>query len=435
MNFPNGRNKALKVTTSIETCRVLVAQKFSGSDYREWKNSDFIKLSAQIRRNTKVHISENTLKRFFGKLKSPEDYQPQKATRDALAVYIGYADWKEFDLQEIKIKKQIENSGGYISEKSSIKSTSYKSHFARSVSISLKISIGILIIFSSIFIYRYGSRFFSSRNVRLLCINAKGHSPHSALFKLHSQNSKNIQPNQFEIDFKNWKKGISKWKESTISCYYEKPGVYYPVLYQKGVAIDSTQVMLFSKGWEVTIQVQNDTLRLYPIIQSAQGLSHPSNITSQNVQSAGVDTMKTFFTNFSYVKEDSISADNISLEAYIEASKSRPGVRCSQADITIYGSKNSHYFSLMRPECISWTYYKFGEIIKNGKNDDLSEFGHDMVKKRKLNVEIYEQKVSIYLDNNLIFRTKYTKPIGKFMGLNFMFGGIGRIEKVAVKGL
>lgn len=418
MNTNHGQDPTSKNTTSIEACCLYVARKLNGRDYREWKNADYVNLSAQIRRNTKVHISENTLKRFFGKLKTPDDYQPQRATRDALAIYIGYTDWDDFEAQEnIKpIPASLSTSRiGYFAKKSWL----------------IVVCLIIFVLAGTLF-YRYNSG--SPNNVSLFCTNATGHSPHSALFKLRSKDNNPIKLTEYQIDFKNWKKGKDRWKDSTISCYYEKAGVYYPILYHNGIAIDSTQVVLLSKGWEVTVQAQHDTLRLYPILQSDQDLSQPPIVSIQNIHSAGVDTVKTFFTNFSYVKPDNISADNLRIEADIQASQSRPGVRCSQADITIYGKENAHYFSLMKPECISWSYYKFGEIIKNGKNDDLSEFGHDMVQKRKLRVDILQQQVHIYLDNKLIFNTTYTKSIGQFMGLNFMFGGIGRIENVVVNG-
>lgn len=434
MNTNHGQDPTSKKATSIEACCLYVAQKLNGRDYSTWKNADYINLSAQIRRNTKVHISENTLKRFFGKLKTPADYQPQKATRDALAVFIGYTDWDDFESKE-NTKQQIDVKEEPYIGVSPEQTSPPTDNTSRTTKKSLFVAVCLIFFLAAgIFFYRSNSSYSSPPNVNLFCTNPTGHSPHSAIFKLRSKDGTPIKLNEYQIDFKNWRGGKDHWKDSTISCYYEKAGVYYPKLYHNGTAIDSTQVVLLSKGWEVSVQAQQDTLRLYPILQSDQHLAQPPTISMQNVYSAGVDTMKTFFTNFSYIKPENISADNIRIEADIQASQSRPGVRCSQADIIIYGKQNAHYFSLMKPECISWSYYKFGEILKLGKNEDLSKFGHDMVQKRRLRVDIIEQHVHIYLDNNLIFNTKYTKAIGQFMGLNFMFGGIGRIENVVVKG-
>lgn len=81
----------------LDICCKKVAVKVGKKDISEWKNSDFIKLSELLHDQTKVTLSDHTLKRIFGKLKTSTRYFPQKATRDALAQFIGYRDWHEFE--------------------------------------------------------------------------------------------------------------------------------------------------------------------------------------------------------------------------------------------------------------------------------------------------------------------------------------------------
>ena len=73
-----------------------IADKFGKPVFAEWTNGDYIRLSSILLHATSVQISPNTLKRIFGKLKTPERYYPQKATRDALVQYLGYGDWDLF---------------------------------------------------------------------------------------------------------------------------------------------------------------------------------------------------------------------------------------------------------------------------------------------------------------------------------------------------
>lgn len=61
-----------------------MAIKVGQKDISEWKNSDFINLGRQLHEQTKINLSEHTLKWIFGKLKTSSRYFPQKATRDAM---------------------------------------------------------------------------------------------------------------------------------------------------------------------------------------------------------------------------------------------------------------------------------------------------------------------------------------------------------------
>ena len=80
----------------LEICCRYVGEKYGHPVISGWTNRDYIILSGVLSRQTDVKISPNTLKRIFGKLKTPERYYPQKATRDTLARYAGYANWESF---------------------------------------------------------------------------------------------------------------------------------------------------------------------------------------------------------------------------------------------------------------------------------------------------------------------------------------------------
>lgn len=421
MNTTQRHDSISKKWNSIEACCLYVAEKLNKGKYQEWKNADYINLSAQIRRSTKVHISENTLKRFFGKLKTPEDYLPQKATRDALAIYIGFENWEDFESSVVPVQNST------LEEESKKRITFLNKNWIAPI-------VGITVLLLLCFSYFYFI-FEPSEKAELYYKESKAYSPHSAIFKLRSTDGTALKLNEYHIEFRGWRNPKVQWKDHTISYYYEMPGVYYPVLFHNNRAIDTATVTLLSKGWEVTAQMQNDTLRLYPILHADSPEINPPTVHINDLHNAGVDTLKSFFVNYAFVKPRKLSADNFSIEAFVEASKSRPGVRCSQVDLTIYAAKGSHYFSLTKPECITWSYFKFGENIKTGKNEDLAIFGHDLSKGGKIRMEVHKQVVTIWLDQKQIFKTRYKQPIGQFKGINFMFGGLGKVNNVVLKEL
>ena len=97
----NGQGNASALDL-LDHCCQLVADTYGKPDSSEWTNGDFIRLSHILYKKTQVQISPNTLKRIFGKIKTDARYYPQKATRDALAQYVGFADWDRFTLSQPK---------------------------------------------------------------------------------------------------------------------------------------------------------------------------------------------------------------------------------------------------------------------------------------------------------------------------------------------
>ncbi len=404
----------------LDICCQKVAEKSGQESIADWKNSNYVKLSGLLRRETKVNLSENTLKRIFGKLKTSTRYYPQKATRDALAQFIGYRDWYEFELlHPVTLEKTTAIPEQIVQPVPEVKKEEEKSYTPY---------IGILILlilFAGGLFYFYSLDDGPVSNVKLQCINPDGQSPHSAIFKLQTSGILPDAASSFAIDFADGKPRRSSFKDTLINHYYETPGRYFPVLYHKNTRIDTASVYLQSDGWSIIATMEHDTSRVYPIVSEGQSTISDHYVPTKEVFNAGVDTSKTFFVAFAHVKPTNISADNFEFSARIKTSANRPGVRCSQATISIYGEHDNHAFSIIRPECAAWTSFKFSEVRRDGEKTDLRELGHDLRKGGHLRLRIEQKNVHIYIDDREIFKTKYTKPIGKFMGITISFAGIG----------
>ncbi|WP_316826351.1 hypothetical protein [Pedobacter miscanthi] len=403
----------------LDICCKKVADQVGEKSISEWKNSDYIKLSGLLYRKTKVHLSENTLKRVFGKLKKPTRYYPQKATRDALAQFIGFRDWYEFELLH-PLTEKADLTATPVKVDSKPKETSNKKknyiYFALSVIIMTVIGICFFINHKDEVI-----------NVKLTCLNPEGKSPHSAIFKLKVNGKLTDDRANFTVDFADNKPKRSNFSDTIVNHYYETPGRYFPILYYKNTIIDTAYVYLKSKGWDIIATMQHDTTRVYPILRKHTN-TLDSHVTTSALLDAGIDTSKTFFVSFANVKPTHISADNFEFYADITTSAERPGVRCSQVDIVVFGENDSHYLSIIKPECTAWVSYKFSEIAKSGAKDDLRKFGDDLTGGGRVKLRIENQHVIVFIDNKEIFKTKYHTPIGKLMGFKIVFAGIGSFK-------
>lgn len=405
----------------LDICCQKIAEEVGNKQVSDWTNSDYVRLSGLLQRKTKVQLSESTLKRIFGKSKTSTRYYPQKATRDALAQFVGCRDWYEFELRnEVSNEKTSPN----------IK----ESRFPRKwlwygISLISALVIGFLMFRATPISDQRINK------VKLYCLNPEGQTPHSAIFKLKTEGELPDSLSLFTVSFGDSRARRADFRDSLVNHYYEVPGRYYPVLYHQKRILDTGYVYLQTQGWTATASVQNDTTRVYPILGNHFRPNKPIKISTKEAFRAGIDTNRTFFIAFANVKPTQISGDNFELSGRFTTSPIRAGVRCSQVDIFIYGEKNKHNFGLIKPECSAWISYQFSENSKEGQKYDLRPLGHDLTNGANVNLKVVHQKVSLMVNDKEVFTTKYNKPIGKIMGVKILFAGIGQFESFRLSDL
>ncbi|ATL46433.1 hypothetical protein COR50_04165 [Chitinophaga caeni] len=81
----------------ISHCLELIEKQFDHGDSREWSQYDFEKLGNDIQEKTGVVLSVSTLKRLYGRVKY--ESAPSLSTLNALANYLGSADWRAFKIK------------------------------------------------------------------------------------------------------------------------------------------------------------------------------------------------------------------------------------------------------------------------------------------------------------------------------------------------
>lgn len=419
--------KKLSRKELMDSCCQQVASKISKKEISSWTNSDYVQLSSFIKKKTKIHLNENTLKRIFGKLKTPEDYAPQKATLDALAQFLDYRDWYEFEF----------------SQKSQLLPAHTKSVTAETNPTGTKISANKWLIFiitifivgaTSALLYK-GDFSLGPTTASLLCINPEGTTPHSALFTVKSPSDIDFDDNNLIIDFADHRKKRVVYSDSIMSHYYEIPGRFFPKLLLNNKVIDTASVYAKTNGWVAVAEIWNDTLRVFPVSNQIALTNALAYVGVNEVYNAGIDTNKTFLVNFCNVKPSNVSGDNFQLTTTVITSVNRPGVRCSQLDVTIFGEKDTHFLNLIKPECVSWSSYKFSEKFKNGDKSDLRSLGIDLTDGGELKLTITDKKVVLGVNGKIILRTAYQKAIGKVMGLKIAFAGIGTFSNLKLTDL
>jgi len=431
----NGQDKASSLDL-LDHCCQLVANTYGKPDSSEWTNSDFIRLSNILYKKTQVQISPNTLKRIFGKIKTDARYYPQKATRDALAQYVGFGDWGKFintqPEQAVRVPQRPDIQP-VILPPVDVPLPQLRARKSPVWKVLLPIFTLLVVALAA---WR-GFVFWQNKEtvLTLFCKNPEGDNPHSAVFVLRNFDAVAELTNDYTIEFGDNHKIQLNAKDSIYSHYYEVPGRYFAVLKKAGAALDTVPVFLHTNGWTATANMMYDTTRVYPIDPPGLFANGYNSISAPEIARAGVDTNRTFFVDFINTHLTGIDGDNFELLVDVKASPPRPGVRCSQVRLTVYGDSSNHMVDIMKPGCVHWSKLQFSELRKDGRSEGPDFLGADLTAGGTIVMKVENRRATLVINGREAYKNTYQKPLRHIYGLDIMFAGIGTVRSVRLKDL
>ncbi|MFT3933633.1 MAG: hypothetical protein QM726_08475 [Chitinophagaceae bacterium] len=424
----------------LEICCRLVAEKFGKLPISSWTNSDYMRLSGILTRNTSITLSPSTLKRIFGKLKTPERYYPQKATRDALASYAGYKTWEEL----VAHYRPAEEPASTIHEKQETAATNDVAVSAVNTAPTLQqpgrqskssnriiLFTCLLMIPSILILYKYvwqRPTLPDATNITFSCLNPEGETPHTANFVCRLQAGVD-ETKSWSVDYGDGRRLEALGGRQAFSHYYETPGRFYSILKYGSTPIDTAVIYLRTSGWSATGTMPRDTTRVYPIETSLlTGKSATLGADIMQILHSGIDTSNTFFIGFDNIMPTNIDGDNFELSTNVITSAQRPGVRCSQVGIVVYGEQSKHSFRIIRPGCEQWLHLRLSEQYNEGSEPNLSFLDADLSKGGNIKFTVLNKKASIYINDKLVYTGNYSFPLKKVYGVSIVFSGVGAIR-------
>jgi hypothetical protein len=178
-----------------------------------------------------------------------------------------------------------------------------------------------------------------------------------------------------------------------------------------------------------------DTTRVYPI--DARGLfaNGFNSISTREIARAGVDTNRTFFVDFINTQLTGIDGDNFELLVDVKTSPPRPGVRCSQVRLTVYGDSSSHMVDIMKPGCVHWSKLQFSELRKDGRSEGPDFLGADLTAGGTVVIKVVNRRATLLINGREAYKNTYQKALRQIYGLDIMFAGIGTVRSVRLRDL
>jgi hypothetical protein len=307
----------------ISKCLRLIEQKVNRGSSKDWTFENYKRLQKLILEASGINLSTHTLERLYGKLKTHKEYKPQAETKNALAIFLGYADWDTFKIENPISPDELE--GALKQQLSSVRSLSPEANRKRRRIIYL-IVMGIVIGTTvGLMVLNRKSSSTSSTTIKFEAVNAFGTVPHSVKF-LYDLSK--LEGNNFTILFPKGGDTVKIVKPQTFTYKpFLSPGHHVAYLLSDKKIIAGADVYIQTQGW---------TGRYF--VKHPDDASEKTEITDNFLRSDGrlytpysffPDSIKRadrYFISYLNIRDYRVDGDNLSFETRFR-NASRPGIQ------------------------------------------------------------------------------------------------------------
>jgi hypothetical protein len=401
----------------LKKCLELIEDKLGWGDSREWTNGQYGMLSEMIEGVSGILISISTLKRVFGKAKTNSFYNPQLATKNALAIFLGFRNWEDFFINHQNVAFSVEEKDIEVVEAKSAHETN---RWKRAFFVSIFISIGVLGYFV---IKKYSLQ--EDYKPRIAGRYTYGKAPLTTAF--YYDISK-LKGDNYYLEIDPRKIPLSKGLNYT-SVKFTDPGYFKVKLMSEGEELSVINVHALSDGWYCQLGSpsfnDNYVVANTNILADGKLFISPALIAQQ-----GADTTQEYWVKYRNIKDFNCEADNCTLEAKIQNSKLSGGPSCYDAELEIVAENDFSIFRFVEEGCSRWAYAEISEVILDGNFNNLEAITTDLSSPKIVKLELKNKVGTIYFDDKPVYKLSYRKPLGKLKGIGFTFKGSGRVDDV-----
>jgi hypothetical protein len=403
----------MKNSQLLEICLRLIEEKFGEGSYTEWTKRYYIQLAEDISECSKINISYNTIIRLYERIgKTEEGYAPHKATLDALAIYLGYSDWKAFSIDKqdkkpvIKVNKE--------------KITGLLSRLKKVLVFGLIFMLSVILFY---FIHHYYSK-------EIIVFETKGSVsqgvPHTATFYIDLTQTK--YDSAF-IHFDNWESPhLLEKKKDTLTGFYLKPGYYHPKLIANNKQLAHAPVHVVSNNWYY--RVKSDRANKYSDYRVFDSTNKLLYLPLSKIHELGFDTNTQFNVEYFMAKEWEVNMDEMSMLWRFRNSGNRP---CKDSYIMLEGERGMILLRFYAKGCSRLVEIIIGDIMISGKKENHEAFTTDIENWQDVLLSISNKQALIHLKGKEIFNTSYSSLIGQLKYIFVGFSGSGMVDKIEIE--
>lgn len=417
----------------LSLCKKMVEEKVGWGSSDAWSHADCLALCETISEETGISLSVTTIKRLWGKVSY--DGSPSTTTLNALALYLGYENWRDFKMNQRDAPEMPEITPAEVQPAPTPAPNHEPAEQSKPPQYRKKARLMVPVL-TALVLFAVVILFYSAKEKEAAPIAtaevvftseplAKG-IPNTVVFNY------DLAGLEFDSAFiqQNWdarrRERISRNNKQHTSVYYF-PGHFNAKLVINDQVVKEHGLLIPTEGWLGLIEREGYSTPVYIAADQLieNGVMH---VSSSTLEAGKVDPGKDFILTYANARDFGIDGDRFTLEASVKNDLAAGGLLCQEVMVFVDGESGVMWFPLSAPGCVGNTDIMVGDVYISGKNNDLSAFGADLSQWNSVRFTVEDKTVRMYLNDQLIHTVAYTKPIGKVMGINLKFHGAGAVD-------
>lgn len=419
----------------LERCRQMVEEKLGWGSSNTWSHNDFVEASERISEEAGINLSVTTIKRIWGKVK--HSGTPASNTLNALAVYLGFENWRSFKIsQQSEGEASLEKEGLPVeSDQFSLKEVRKpvkEIRNRRSIFVPFFSAIILLII---VFFFQFarekGVEYVPEETIVFHSEPVTTGLPNTVVFNY------DISGFDFDSAFiqQNWdtrrRQRIEKENKQITSVYYF-PGHFNAKLVIDNKVVKEHGLLIPSGGWLGLVEREGSVAPSYIMSEELKG-DGTLYVKPEVLEEKRIDTGKDFRISYTNAREFGVDGDHFTFEAAVRNNFEDGGGVCQESTILIDCENGIFWIPLSSLGCVGNLNLQVGEVFVSGKTTDLSAFGTDLSGWNHIRCLVKDQQFELLVNDQIIYSVTYKEPVGNVMGISFRFQGAGAVDYVRLK--
>lgn len=398
----------------IELWKREVVSRLGWNHDREPKQREYEYLSREIFAKTQVELSTTTLRRIWHiQYKS----LPQVHTLNAMATFLGHADWHAF-------KKSTHS----FDEPARTSTSKYKSPVKTWM---LAGSVLLLVALLGFGLYSGDAPAAPDFPVTLKSDQPRYHGvPATAGFQYDIQEA--TAPVEIELSWNPLERTELDPAKNLYTGVYYYPDYHSTKLLSGGHVLAHIPVYVTTDDWHALVmKKENDVHPIY--IEASDFLAEGSmgfdreTLTPYLLESP--EQIHSVFT-FSNPVLEAFDGDNLKLSMAFRSIQDKSTPPCAGMDILLKAEGGTARIPFKSEGCFGEIRMHYGRNMVSGKESDLSMLTTDLFRKQSVQLAVKDGKVSVILGQNEPYRFNYQGQLGKLKVLKFVFSGFGFVSEV-----
>lgn len=398
--------------------------------YTEWSNHEFEIISDEISELTGVKISRNTIRNVIEKVKKNDlQYNPQAATKNAFAVYVGYKNWERL---ERKNKPLFARNKAY-----------FYGILLLPILLATLVLLFLLPIGKAKSVDDIGNFSFEVEN-------RFGTAPHTVRCKydFSELNTDDIYIDYHHVahDGKYLLRKVENPKGFQTQCYHF-PGIYKFNLFIDGVNAYNTKVVVNTKGWFIHAKEAKIQEVAVPDFLDQRGFLNPrrvlfDHVLDKNITQEGylhipqeriakIDGLSNnHLVSIQNIQDYGIQARNGTLKVRFKNEDLGKRIHCYIALLMLQGEHGNIELKIAEKGCSEYTFLRLGDSFYSAKDNNIKFLEIDFSNFIEAEIRSNNHEVSFYAGGKLLHTMKSQQDLGKLLGISMQFKNSPHLDYV-----